>query len=109
MKNIISDDSSYKFTYKLPSQNILEFEFSFKKGENFELILNQTFEQEKIPRILLPDINNLMTFLLREKAKDKQTLSLQQRQNIENRKFFLNVINEWESINNHKNKTERKF
>ena len=58
-KNIISD-GTYIFIYKLPSNTVLEFDFSLKKEENFESILYENFEQEKIPKILLQDINILM-------------------------------------------------
>ena len=95
MEKFISDDSTYKFIYKLPSNSILEFDFSFKKGENYESSLEENFEQEKIPKIILDDINILMEELLYQEKKHKKTLKKVQQESLDSKYFLQNVINHW--------------
>jgi hypothetical protein len=107
-KNVISD-GTYKFIYKLPSNCVLESDFSLKKDENFESILYENFEQEKIPKILLNDINILMKHFLYEERKHKKTYTNEQRENLKNKNFIQKIINDWNGIKTFQNHLERKI
>jgi hypothetical protein len=109
MENILQDDGTYKFIYKLPSKCVLEFDFSFKKGENFKNAMFECFEQEKVPKILLDDINIVMSQFLLEERKDKIGLSKIQRENMNSKYFLTDVINLWLSIKTFKNHIECKY
>jgi hypothetical protein len=109
MENNLISDGTYKFIYKLPSSSVLEFDFSFKKDENFENVLYENFEQEKIPKILLTNINNLMQHFLFEERKQMKSLSKSQKETLNSKYFLQNTINQWLSIKTFKNHIECKF
>lgn len=98
MEKFTSDDGIYKFIYKLPSNSILEFDFSFKKGENFETVLEENFEQEKIPKIILDDINILMEELLYQERRQKKTFTKQEKESLDSKFFLQNIVNHWLSL-----------
>jgi len=98
MEKYLIDDGTYKFIYKLPSNSILEFDFSFKKGENFENILFENFEQEKIPKILLNDLNILMIQFLNEERKAKKVMTKLHKEGLNSKYFVQDLINKWLSI-----------
>lgn len=108
MEKYIIDDGTYKFIYKLPSNSVLEFDFSFKKGENYENIMYENFEQEKIPKIILSDIDILMQQFLYEERKEKKILSKNQKENLNSKYYFQKIINEWLSVKTFKNHLECK-
>ena len=102
MEKYVHNDGTYKFIYKLPSQSVLEFDFSFKKGENFENVIHNNFEQERIPKILLPDISPLMQQFLYEELKyDNNKLP-----KINQKDLRTETINKWLSIKTFKNHIE---
>ena len=98
MEKFISDDGIYKYIYKLPSSSILEFDFSFKKGENYETILETNFEQEKIPKVLLEDINILMEELLYQEKRHKPTITKSEKETLNSKFFLSNILNYWLSL-----------
>jgi hypothetical protein len=98
MEKYISEDSIYKYIYKLPSSSILEFDFSFKKGENYETILETNFEQEKIPKILLEDINILMEELIYQEKKNKPAINKLEKEALNSKFFLSNILNYWLSL-----------
>jgi hypothetical protein len=95
MDKLITDDSCYKIIYQLPSQSLLEFDFSFKKGDNYQTTLYQNFEQESIPKILLDDIKILMHQCQVEERKDKRILSQQLKEDMNSKYFQNNVSSNW--------------
>jgi hypothetical protein len=107
MEKLIIEDGTYKIIYKLPTCSVLEFDFSFKKGENYESALAENFSQEKIPKILLSDIDLLMNQFLYEERKGRVTYSKFQKENLNSKNFLRNVINEWLSVKTFKNHIER--
>ena len=109
MEKNISEDGTYKFIYKLPSNKILDFEFSFKKDENFETCLYENFENEKIPKVILDDINPLMEYFLFEERKELKFYNKSKREKLNSKYFLQDTINKWKSIKTLKNHIERKF
>lgn len=107
MEKCILDDGTYKFIYKLPSNSLLEFDFSFKRGENYENIMYENFEQEKIPKIILSDINTLMTQFLYEEQKEKKFYTKIMRENLNSKYFLQDIINKWLSQKTFENHLER--
>ncbi len=109
MEKFIPDDSTYKFVYKLPSNSILEFDFSFKKAENYETVLAENFEQEKIPKIILDDLNLIMEEFLYQEKRQKKTLSKVERENLDSKYFLQNLINHWLGLKLFKTHIECKY
>ena len=109
MEKYISEDGIYKYIYKLPSNSILEFDFSFKKGENYETVLEQNFEQEKIPKIILDDVNILMEEFLYQESRQKKTLTKSEKESLDSKYFLQNIVNHWLSLKIFKTHIERKI
>ncbi len=107
MEKYLNEDGTYKFVYKLPSNTVLEFDFSFKKGENYGTIMKENFEQEKIPKILLPEIDILMQQFLFEERRGKKFFTRTLKEKLHSKVFSQSVINQWLSIKTFKNHIER--
>jgi hypothetical protein len=106
MEKNIFEDGTYKFIYKLPSNSILELDFAFKKGENFETVMAENFEQEQIPKIFLSDIYQVMGRFVYEEQKAKKFLSKSLKETMCSKFFSQEVNNKWLSINTFKNHIE---
>ena len=106
MDKTISEDGMYKVVYKLPSQNVLEFDISFKTNENFECVLFDNFEQEQIPKILLNDINIAFQHFLNEEKRSKSRFNKNQKEAISSKSFLENCVNCWLTIHTFRNHIE---
>jgi hypothetical protein len=107
MEKLMTDDGTYKIIYKLPSNSVLEFDFSFKKGENVESAMMDNFTQEKIPKIIVNDISVLMKQMINEERKIcNKNIFQNEKQNLNSKAFLSKVINEWLSIKTFKNHIE---
>jgi hypothetical protein len=79
-----------------------------KKGENYENIMFENFDQEKIPKILISDLSKLMNYYLYEERKSKHFYNKEMKDNLNSKIFLQNVINQWLSIKTFKNHLECK-
>jgi hypothetical protein len=73
---------TYKFLFKLPSDSVIEFDFYFEKGENYEIALKHNFEQESIPKIIIPSLTNILNQFLLEERKNKKSLTCEMKENL---------------------------